>query len=58
MNCRRRKSAPTPTPNAHKKKESKRKAGSMAEYGDKHGMERHPMPQPPKEKSGSIAKWS
>lgn len=56
MNCRRRGKAGSP--NAHKKAEPKKAAGGKSSYGDKHGMERAAMPLPPKEKSGSIAKWS
>ena len=57
MNCRKRmKSAGSP--NAHMKPAQSREGNGVQSKGDKHGMERASMPMPPKDKSGSVAKWS
>ena len=43
MNCRRRKMAATPSPNASKRKEpAGQNANDMSKYSDTHGMERRP----------------
>ena len=56
MHCNR--PMPTPKPNAHKKKDPSRSGNPVSKYGDKHGMERHKMPLPPKSKRGEKADWS
>jgi hypothetical protein len=39
MRCHRPRA--TPTPNAHKRKDSSRAGNAVSKYEDKHGMERH-----------------
>jgi hypothetical protein len=41
---------PGANPNAHKKKDPSKPGNGTRSYEDKHGMERHKMPLPPKDK--------
>lgn len=40
------------------KKNPSRKGNGTKSHSDTHGMERHAMPLPPKDKTGRVADWS
>lgn len=57
MNCRKR-MAPGKAGASQVKKNPSRKGNGTKSHSDTHGMERHAMPLPPKDKTGRVADWS
>ena len=55
MNCRKRGMSPKAMDTMMKEKSMP--AHSLHKFSDKHGMERHKMPMPPKSKSGKVVEW-
>ena len=57
MNCHRRR-MPKVNANAHMKPSPSKEGNGTSKHADTNGLERHNMPLPPKQKSGSVDKWS